>query len=160
MNVYERIEMLEDLLALLGNERVSWSRLHNIIYLCQGVGIDFQHRFIINYYGMYSPTLNYDMKFSGNIKNTLIDVNKHGVKLNGSNVRKYNELLQSDFIKEINSQDKSVLNVLSLIVYMGENDYKNSYIMVKLREMVPYWESSFGKAVELARKHYGIEVVE
>ncbi len=157
MNAYERIEMLEDLLALLGNERVSWSRLHNIIYLCQGVGIDFQHRFIVNYYGMYSPTLNYDARFSRNIKDTSIDVDKHGFKLkNGT--KEYNELPKLDFIKEINSQDSDMLKVLSLIVYLGKNDYRNDYIIVKLREMVPYWEDSFEKAIELARKHYGIEV--
>lgn len=164
MNSVRRIELIQNCLQLIGGEIVGRKKLHKLIYLCQARAIDFGQNFVFHFYGVYSPTLCMDLELARQwdllteeqcgtaFKIKLKQKDSKGLDCIGEDNR--------EFISSLADQSASVLEVLSTLIYLDKEGFKNSSLYSKLHELKPHLEAYFPQAQELAEDYYGMKATE
>lgn len=165
MDKITRIDKLVALINTVDGEITGRKKLHKIVYLCQQKGIDLGQDFIFHHYGVYSPSLNEDLQTAE--KWELIQEKPvegpmgitYKYTLNRENKDLPDEVLQErDFISLLTEKQPGVLEVLSTIVYLDNQEYSGDKLLEKLEVLKGHLDRYFPEATELAKEMFGINV--
>lgn len=161
MNLVERIDKLRALLQEVGGEVVGRKKFHKIIYLMQKKEEDFSQDFKYHHFGVWSPTLSEDVSLAchHNIVSESESDTGFTIKLTDptSLNTEQGTIINTDFLHILNSLEPRELEVLSTIVYLFDNGYRNGKLRTKLIELKPKLKRHFDKGFQLAQKYYSIK---
>ncbi len=161
MQQLDRLEKLAVLLETLDGNIYGRKKFHKLIYLLQQKEIDFGQDFIFHYYGVYSPTLSMDINkgIEWGVINEELEGQTYKVELKEKNETqptfKEKEL---SLIKTISKESPVVLEVLSTIVYLHNNNYSGLRLRGKMKELKGHLSNYFEKAEELGIELFDITI--
>ena len=161
MNLVERIDKLRALLQEVGGEIVGRKKFHKIVYLMQKKNEDFSQDFKYHHFGVWSPTLSEDVSLAKYHKIVSENETDSGFIINLTDPTpletKYGTVKNIEFLLKLNSLEPRELEVLSTIVYLFDNGYRNGKLRTKLTELKPKLKRHFDKGFLLAQEYYSIK---
>lgn len=160
MNKQDRVKLIKDFFRLVNGEVRGRKKIHKLFFLYQAKGMNLGQDFIFHHYGVYSPSLGADLQQAqewGLIEEDLVG-NTYIIRLKeskeedtGSSLKEY-----ENFIQLLAGKPAQLLEVLSTLVYLQQEGFKDGVLFNKLNELKGHLEFYFEEAFKLAEEVYGI----
>lgn len=160
MNTIMRIEKLERLLNAAGGAIKGRVKLHKLVYLCQSKGTDLGQDFHFHLYGVYSPTLEFDIEWAidRNLIETKTGANNQIITMLREKIKKTSSKEEPGFalVKQLINEPSQVLELLSTIVFLHNQGFSNEEFVSKLKELKGHLFKYDKRSWLLAKKYFDI----
>lgn len=166
MNILNRMYKIQWLISKAGGQIETRKKLHKMVYLLQIIGEDFGQDYVYHNYGVFSPTLAYDLDFakSNHLVDESFDENKGytikiGTPFGESSPHKLGVSNKSvALISQLARLRPQEIEVISTIVYLSRNYYSGNELKAKLRQLKPSLSKDYETGYRVARSSFGIQV--
>lgn len=163
MDRLEKLTRLRRLVEEAGGEIEGRKKLHKLVYLCQRANVDLDQSFVFHMYGVYSPSLALDLKSA--IGWGLLQEMPQGdafyirlgdLRIDAAKTDDRDQPLDYSIAHSLAGESATVLEALSTIIYLYDNQYRGDDLRKKLESLKGHLRRDFPKAFALAEAHYNL----
>lgn len=163
MDRLEKLTRLRRLVEEAGGEIEGRKKLHKLVYLCQRANVDLDQSFVFHMYGVYSPSLALDLKTAtqwGLLNETpqgdAYHIRLGDLRIDAARIDDRDHPLDYAIARALAPESATVLEALSTIVYLYDNQYRGDDLGKKLESLKGHLRKDFPRAFALAGAHYGL----